>query len=518
MSDRFDVIVVGGGHNGLTAAAVLARKGKRVCVVEREALTGGMARTVDYAPGARGPEIAHLLYNLSPAVAKELKLSLDTRDLPTIALSPDGRHVEIAGGDLRFADGTAHPEAGAFAALHRRLVTFAGVLGQLSDAPPPSLADGLANMASLRDLGGMAKLGLDVKRMGREDMREFLRVILSNAYDLILDDLSDGPVAGALAADAVRGGWSGPRGPGSVFTLLYRMGQGGGAHLPIGGMGAVSSALETAATQAGVTMRCGSGVASVTVEDDRVRGVTLVDGTVLEARAVLSSLGALATMRLAGPAHFDIEATRRLRKMRARGTVAKLNLVLSAAPDMPGLTEAQRAGRLIVAPSATHVETAFNAVKYGRASEAPVLEAVIPSLTDPSLCEGGKHVLSVVAQYAPFEPEGGWTDTARDALRDSIVTTLKPYMPDLETLIESSDLLTPDDIARRTGAPGGHWHHGELSLDQLLTVRPVNGMSRYAFGVEGFYLCGASAHPGGDVTGSPGRNAARKLLADGVPA
>ncbi|MCR8827490.1 phytoene desaturase family protein [Pseudosulfitobacter koreensis] len=509
MTDTYDAIVVGAGHNGLTAATVLARRGKRVCVVEKSGQAGGMARTVDYAEGARGPEIAHLLYNLSPKVAKDIALRVETRKLPTIAMSPDGKHVEMAGDTLRFADGTAHPEAEAYAALRKRLVKFARLLGQLSDAPPPSLAEGLAG---LRDIGGLARLGLNVKRLGKQDMREFLRIILSNAYDLLLDDLADGPVAGALAADAVRGCWSGPRGPGSVFTLLYRLGQGGDVLLPMRGMGA----FETAAKDAGVEMRTRSTVASVMVEQDQVRGVTLDDGTILQAAAVLSSLAAPLTMQLAGARHFDIEATRRLQRMRAKGTTAKLNLVLSATPDMPGLSDAQKAARLIVAPSATHVESAFNPVKYGEASAAPVLEAVLPSLSDPSLCKDGRQVISVIAQFVPHAPDGGWTAAQRDDLSKRIIQTLEVHMPGLQDLITHSTLLTPDDIETLTGAPGGHWHHGELSIDQLLTVRPVNGLSRYSFGVRGYYLCGASAHPGGDVTGSPGRNAALQLLAEGV--
>ncbi|MGK7754873.1 MULTISPECIES: phytoene desaturase family protein [unclassified Roseovarius] len=514
MSARFDVIVIGAGHNGLTAATVLARKGKRVCVVEKAAQAGGMARMTDFGGGATGPEIAHLLYNLSPAVAKDTGVAFDAQPLPTIALSPDGFHAEIRGGTLRRAEGTLHPDASAFEALDARLVRFAALLGQLSDKPPPTIAEGLASMASLRDLGGLAKLGLNLKRLGRDDMREFLRIVLSNAYDLLLDELPDGPVAGALAADAVRGAFSGPRAPGSVFTLMYRMGQGCDAAWPMGGFGA----FEGAATGAGATLRCGTGVASVDVEGDRVQGVTLEDGTVLQAGAVLSSLGAEATMQLAGPAHFDIEATRRLRNMRTKGTAAKLNLVLSDVPDMPGLSDAQKAGRLIVAPSAAHVERAFDPVKYGRASDAPVIEAVMPSLTDPSLCGQGRQVLSAIVSYVPFAPEGGWTPAVRDDLTARAIDTLETYMPGLSGLIIHQTLLTPDDIAAATGAPGGHWHHGEMGIDQVLTVRPVNGLSRYAFGIGGYYLCGASAHPGGNVTGSPGRNAARRLLTDGIPA
>lgn len=509
MSGVFDAVVIGAGHNGLAAAATLARAGMRVLVVERAKTVGGMAKTVDWGTGAKGPEIAHLLYNLSPAVTSDLKLSLETCSLPTIALSPDGDHAVMDGASLTFAAGGMHPQAAEYAALHERLCRFAALLGQLSDKPPPSLAGGLA---SLRDIGGLARLGLGLKRMGKADMREFLRVILSNAYDLILDELPDGPVAGALAADAVRGAWAGPRSPGSVFTLLYRMGQGGGASLPIGGIGAVTDALARAATTAGAELRFGAGVASVEVEADTVRGVTLEDGTKIAAAVVLSSLAPLPSLHLAGAADFDVETTRRARKVRAKGTVAKLNLVLKSAPDIPGLTDAQTAGRLIVAPSGAYVESAFNPVKYGAVSKHPVIEAVIPSLTDPSLCDGGRQALSAIVQFVPHTPEGGWTDAGRAALTRRIIDTLATYMPGLPDLIEGETLLTPADIEHLTGAPGGHWHHAEMSIDQLLTVRPINGMARYAFGVSGLYLCGASAHPGGDVTGSPGRNAARRLL------
>lgn len=184
---------------------------------------------------------------------------------------------------------------------------------------------------------------------------------------------------------------------------------------------------------------------------------------------------------------------------------------------MPGLSDRQRAGRLIVAPSASYVESSFDPVKYGAPSHAPVIEAVIPSLTDPSLCTEGRQVLSALVQYVPHAPDGGWTIEKRKDLTQRVIETMESYMPDLSSRIERTKLLTPDDIADATGAPGGHWHHGELSFDQLLTVRPVNGLSRYALGVSGYYLCGASAHPGGDITGTPGRNAALRLLADGVP-
>lgn len=509
-----DVIVIGAGANGLTAAAVLAAKGRRVRVLERAERLGGMARNTELAEGVHGPEMAHLLYNLSPKVAKELSLksALKLHALADVALAEDGAHAVFDGDSVRLAGGAAHPEAEAFLALHRRLCRFAGLLGQLADRTPPEIAGGIAGLS---DLGALGRLGLDLKRMGKAEMREFLRILLSNVYDLLLEDLGDGPLAGMLAADAVRGAHMGPRSPGTVFSLMYRLGQGGRAHLPEGGMGAVTEALAEAARRKGADIRTGCAVAAVLTEGDTVRGVRLEDGSEIAASCVVSSLAAPVSMHLAGVANYDIEAARRLRHMRARGNVAKVNLVLGALPEVPGLSRAEMAGRLVVAGSVTAVERAFNPVKYGEMSEAPVIEAVIPTLTDRSLARDGRHVLSANVQFVPYDPAGGWTEHLRETLRARVTARLDAVLPGLSGRVEAAEILTPADIEARIGAPGGHWHHGELSLDQLLTVRPVNGLARYRFGPRGYYLCGASAHPGGDVSGAAGRNAARQVLKDG---
>ncbi|MFY0311553.1 phytoene desaturase family protein [Leisingera sp. D0M16] len=517
----YDAIVIGAGHNGLAAAATLARKGKSVCVIEKNASTGGMARNITLAGGIQVPEIAHLLYNLHPKVKKELGLGsarapLEVRDLPTVSLSEDGNHAVIRGSQAELADGRPHPEAAPFAELMRRLTLFAGLLGQLSTKSPPSLEGGLASLDTLTELAGLAKLGLDLKRMGKKDMREFLRVLLSNAYDLILDDLEDGPLAGALAADAVRGAFAGPRSPGTVFSLMYRLGQGGGAQLPVGGMGTVTAAFEAAARAAGAEIRTGTGVARVLTENDRAAGVVLEDGTEISARAVLSNTGPMPAMMLAGAEHYDVEAVRRMRNQRCKGTAAKVNLVLSGAPEFTGLRPELAAGRLLIAPSATYVERAFNPAKYGEMPKNPVIEAVIPSLTDPALIKDGQHVLSAVVSSVPYGLEGGWDEAAREKLSTVTLATLEKYAPGIGALVTECQVLSPACIEARTGAPGGHWHHAEMGIDQILTVRPANGMAHYRFGPEGYYLCGAGAHPGGDVTGLAGRNSALQLLKDGV--
>ncbi|MBW7920783.1 MAG: NAD(P)/FAD-dependent oxidoreductase [Rubellimicrobium sp.] len=511
--DAFDVVLLGGGHNGLSAAITLARKGRSVCVLERGDRTGGMARSTQIALGVEAPEVAHLLYNLGPRVARELGVAdlLETPPLPTVSLAPDGRHVVIEGDAARFADGTAHPDARAFTELSARLRRFAGILARLSLKPPPELDGGLTDMATLGELAGLARLGIDLKRLGRRELREFLRIVLGNAADLVLDEMPDGPLAGALCADAVRGNHVGPRSPGTVFNLMYRLGNGGAPRLPRGGMGALGEALERAARAAGADIRTGCEVARIMVADDRVTGVELRGGAVIAARAVLSSAGPLQTMVMAGVGHFDIEPLRRLRNLRCKGTVAKVNLLLRGAPAVTGLPDDMAPARLLVAPSVQAVERAFNPVKYDELPVAPVLEAVLhPPAGD------GRCVLSVNVQHIPHTPAGGWDDAARDGLTGRTVAQLAAHMPGLAALVETAQLLTPADIEDRFGAPGGHWHHGEMGIDQILTLRPANGLAGYRLGVRGLYLCGAATHPGGDVTGLPGRNAARQLLGDGI--
>ena len=513
---QFDALVIGAGHNGLAAAATLARKGKSVCVIERTDTPGGMCRQTEL-DGASVPQIAHLLYNFNPVVAKELGVStlLQCDPLPTLSLDPDGRHVEINDGQVRHADGSPHPKAAAYATLQHRLERYAGLLAKLSTRPPPSLEGGLASLSTLTEVAGLARLGLDIKRLGKSEMREFLRVLLSNIYDVALDELEDGPLAGAMAADAVRGNFLGPRSPGTVFNYMYRLGNGGTPRLPKGGMGSVVQTLVGAARSGGGDLRCGVGVSRILVEKDQVQGVELEDGTILTAPVILSSAGPMQTMQMAGLSHFDTEMTRRARNIRSKGTVAKLNLLLSGPPEFIGLSDEQTVGRLLIAPSAEYVERAFNPVKYGALPSAPTIELIVPSLRDASLTGDGRHVLSALISFVRHTPEGGWTPSNRATLQKTIMQTLAPYAPNLAGLVSHAELLTPADVEAQTGAPGGHWHHADMGVDQVLTVRPMEGASRYHLAVEGLYLCGAAAHPGGDITGAPGRNAALQALKDG---
>ncbi|MGF1627849.1 MAG: phytoene desaturase family protein [Kiloniellaceae bacterium] len=511
----YDAIVIGAGHNGLAAAGVLAGGGRKVLVVEKNSVPGGAAAGYDITLGFRAPRFAHLLHAWHPKLEKQLDLAAQgltfaRRDLPTLSLAADGHHVTLEGRAARFLDGTAHPSAEAFADLHERLSRFAGVLaGKLLKTPPQ------LQRPDWRDLGGLAKLGLDLRRLGAVEAREFLRVLLSNARDVILDEIADGPLAAALALDAVMGGHIGPRSPGTALSLLYRLAQGGGRHLPQGGMAAFCDALAHAAKVKGATIRCNAAVAAVTVENDRATGVCLAGGESLSAPLVLSSLDTQTTLRLTGIEHFDAETVRRIRHIRCKGVTAKVNLALSDLPAFEGIDPAALAGRILLAPSVQHLESGFDAAKYGELPPQPALEIVIPSLSDTSLVDGGGHVMSIVVQYAPYHLQGGWGEAAREKLGNTVLDLVEGHAPGLRSLIVARDVLTPVDIERETGAAGGHWHHGELAVDQMLSLRPVNGLARYALPVGGLYLCGAAAHPGGDIIGAAGHNAARQAMREG---
>lgn len=487
-------VVIGAGVNGLTAAAALARKRVTVTVVERADAPGGMAA------GAGGPaELAQFVRGPHEAALAELGLSRDDLRLdppvPTIALDPEGRHALIDAQGLRLADGGAHPDAAAHAALVDRLTRFAGVLAPLLVTAPPRLG-GWASRAGVAQMSRLGRMGLDLRRLGKPDMREFLRIALSNAADVLLDALPDGPAAGALALDAVLGCRMGPRSPGTVVTLLYRLMQ-GPAHRPEGGMAGLAQRLARAAAAQGAEIRYGAAVEAIEVEGDRACGVRLADGRI-PVGAVLSSLGALPTLRLAGAAHFDAETCRRARQIRAQGVTAHLSVDLASMPSLPGRASLDGA-RLVLAPSVAAVERAVDPVKYGEVSRAPVLEAALTPA-------GQGARLSASIQYVPHDCDD------RDAVAHAALDALSAALPGIEPAGEPQVLL-PAEIERITGAPGGHWHHGEVSLDQLLTLRPANGMAQYGTGLPGLFLCGAGAHPGGDVAGLPGRNAALAALA-----
>jgi phytoene dehydrogenase-like protein len=396
-----------------------------------------------------------------------------------------------------------------------RMRRFAAVLAEADGAIPPRLATG-----RWRDNLALVRLALRLRGLGRDDMRELLRIGAINIHDVLHEEFAHAGVMGALALDAVLGTHMGPRSPNTVLTFLHRLaGQvtGAGTAIVDGGLHGYIAALERAAVAAGAEIRCSAAVTGITTDARGVTGVRLVDGTCIAAPLVCSSADPKTTfLRLVGERSLDAGFARRIHNLRARGTAAKLHLALRDLPQFPGLPAAALAGRLVIAPSPDDLERAFDAAKYGACSAQPALEITIPTLHDPTLAADGMHVLSAIVQYAPARLRGGWTGDAHAACREQAIERIARYAPGLRAQIVAAELLSPADLESEFGAVGGHWHHAELALDQFMMLRPVPGAAQYATPVPGLYLCGAGAHPGGGISGLPGRNGARAALARGV--
>jgi phytoene dehydrogenase-like protein len=491
-----DVIVIGAGPNGLAAAHRLASKGAKVIVLEATDTPGG------------GAGLAHLSYNLDPRVDSAMNLSAlglewSATNLATTALSPDGNHLRLEGPvGARLSGDVPDADREAWASLRARLLRFAAVLSPLNQMPPPRIAKGVGN-----PLRKLAMIGVRARMLGARDFRELGRILLTNVHDLLNDELSDPQLKGALAFDATLGGWLGPRSPNSVLPWLVRLsgqtaGVQGALGLPKGGMAALGAAMGRAVQAQGVTLRCAARVARIIVEGERVAGVTLAGGEELRAARVVSSLAPKTTLlSLVGPRHLDAGLFTRARHLKARGGAAKLHLTLRALPDFRG---ANPKDRLLITGSEHDVERAFNPVKYGRVPDHPALEIVIPTAHEGSA--DGKHQLSAIAQFAPHAPAD--RDAARSEMLAACLAQLEAHAPGIGALIDRAELLMPYDIEAAFGLPGGQWHAGELSVEQMLFLRPLPGIAQYQGPIPGLWFASAGCHPGGGVSGTPGWNAA----------
>jgi phytoene dehydrogenase-like protein len=508
---RYDCIVIGGGHNGLVCAATLARGGRKVLVLEARPQVGGAASTSEFAPGFQVSACAHLLHLMPADLIRELELEShglrwSARAMPTTALLPGGTPLAVNGSGLSTAD------AAAYAAYGARMCRFAEALAPLLARVPPRLGT-----ADWSDRWALLGLGWQIRKLGRRDMRELLRIGGMNVFDLLEEHFESDLLKGALGFDAVLGTNFGPRSPGTVLTLLYRLAAehaGGAAALsqPAGGMGAVCEALAKSAARAGAVIRTASPVARILVEADRAVGVQLESGERIAAAAVASSADPKTTfLKLLGARHLDTGFVRRVRHFRAQGLAAKLHLALDREPRFIGVDAAGSAGRLLLAPSLRYLERAYNHAKYGEYSAAPALEVTVPTINDPGLAPPGKHVLSAIVQYAPYALKAGWPNE-RQRFTDLCIDMLESVAPGLRGSVLGAQLLTPVDIEREVGIDGGHWHHGDLAFDQFFMVRPVPGAAQHRTPLPGLLLCGAGCHPGGGVMGTAGRNAAKQLM------
>ena len=525
-----DAIVIGAGHNALVTAAYLAKAGKRVLVLERRGHVGGAAETAELG-GARVPRLADTVGRIRPSVVKELDLRshglrLVAPDVRVFAPQPDGRAIALWADQARTVAGLrawSEHDADAWPDFDRLVRSLGRFLADLAAETPPDVkAPGIGDA-----LTGL-KLGRTFRGLGKHDSHTILRVLPMAVADFVAEAFETDALQAAIAWRGVRHSFLGPWSAGSTAILLGDgAGNDGGAAgqtvYAIGGPGALSEALASAARAAGAEIRCDADVVAITSRDNHATGVALASGEEILAPVLVSGLDPKRTLvELADPVTVGPSMRWRAGNYRTPGVVAKVNLVVDRLPRFTaaaGDDEQLLRGRILAAPGIDAIERAFDAAKYGRTSDTPVLEATIPSLVDPSLVDGapdGTHVVSVSAQYAPYRlRDGSWDDGGRgDAFADRVVEVLDQLAPGFASSIRAREVITPLDLERDYGLSGGHPLHGEQALDQFFLWRPFLGSGRYRLPIDGLYLCASGAHPGGGITGQPGQNAAREILSD----
>lgn len=511
----FDAVVIGAGHNGLVAATVLAQAGRSVLVVEASEHIGGGARTVEFAPGYRTSGLAHIVNRLDPYVVRQLKLDRRVTSgdpMPSVVLSLDKGPAVLRGAYGEMLDGVTEAEVRAFQEMKRKLLFQAGILKRFLKRTPPKIGG-----ITIRDLKDFGLAGLSLLSRGREEGRDFLRMMLMNVADVVDEYLTDDRLKALVSFDATLGIHLGPRSPTSLLGFYYRLigeanGKAGGQFLPVGGMGNLADALAASARSAGVTIRTSTPVRRILSRHGVASGLELEGGETIIAPVIVAAIHPkTAFLDLADPVEVDTRFKTQIRHIRSNGNVAKLHLALNAIPSFTGVSAADHRGRLVIARSVRHVDEAFNPAKYGEFSPDPVMEITLPSLSDPSLAPNGGCTLSALVQFAPYGLKQGW-GAGKPAFEEVILGTLERYAPGIRDSIVASELLTPVDIEARYHMPGGHWHHGELQVDQLLINRPVDQAAGYSTPIEGLYLASAGAHPGGGISGLPGLLSARHIL------
>jgi phytoene dehydrogenase-like protein len=517
-----DVIVIGGGHNGLITAYYLAKAGFRPLVLERNAQVGGAAVTDEFHPGFRCSTLAHTAGPVRPDIVRDMQLEkhglrMITPGICVTALTPDGRALSVYEDTGKSAQEIAtfsQKDAAKYPEFQQSLVKISKVIGDALATTPPNIDD-----PSRTDLWGMLQTGRAIRKLGKKDMFRLLRWGPMAVADLASEYFETELLRAVIAARGVFGTFLGPWSAGSALVLLIRAAAdphpAGSATFAAGGMGALTQAMASAAKAAGAEIRSSAEVIEIRVQNGTATGVLLSTGEQIDAKAVISNADPKRTLlKLTDPIHLSPDFVQKLQHYRGNGTVAKVNLALSALPQFAALKNGAATalkGRIHIGNEIDYLERAFDECKYGNFSKQPYLEVTIPSLTDPTLAPEGKHVMSIYMQYAPYKLKGDW-ERERKALGQTVVKTLAQYAPNLPELILTHQIITPLDLEEKYGMTGGQIFHGDLALDQFFTMRPLLDWARYRTPIENLYLCGSGTHPGAGLTGGSGANAAREIL------
>lgn len=532
-STSSDVVIIGGGHNGLVCAAYLAKSGLKVTVLERRHVVGGAAVTEEFHPGFRNSVASYTVSLLNPKVIGDLELHahglrIVEREIVNFLPLPNGRYLKSGAGRTKaeVAKFSAR-DAERLDAYHARLDAVADVLRSVVlQTPPNAAAEG---WHVLPELLRAAPLGRRIGKLGQEDRRELLDLLLKSAGDYLDSWFESEPIKALYGFDGIVGTYQSPYAQGTAYVLLHHAfgevnGRRGVWGHAIGGMGAITQAMARCCAARGVEIRTDAGVREVIVENGRAAGVVTEAGEAIRASMVVSNLNPkLLFTRLIDPAALEPDFLRRISNWRSGSGTFRMNVALSELPDftcLPGKRRAEHhTSGIIIGPSLAYMDRAFIDAKTHGWSQEPIIEMLIPSTLDDSLAPPGKHVASLFCQHVAPElpkdfPGGGSWDDHKEKVADLMIATVDRYAPNFKASVIARQVLSPLDLERTFGLLGGDIFHGALSLDQIFSARPMLGHADYRSPVPGLYMCGSGTHPGGGVTGAPGHNAAREILRD----
>jgi phytoene dehydrogenase-like protein len=525
VGERYDAIVIGGGHNGLTAAAYLARAGLKTVVLERRHVLGGAAVTEEIFPGFRFSVASYVVSLLRPEIIRDLDLprhGLEILPLDGTFTPLDGDYlwrVNDHGRTMREIRRWSIPDAEAYEEYGQLMADMARFVKPLLSVTPPD--PGRIRPAEWLPLAGMVKAWRALSDRKRD---VFVQLMTMSAVDFLEQWFETDPLIATVASSGIIGTFQGIRSPGTAYVLLHHyMGEIDGAFrawgIPRGGTGGVSNAIANAARSLGAEVRCQAPVASLLVDGDRVTGVALESGEEIQAQSVLSSIDARQTfLKLTPSGALDRSFVDEVGRFRFRGSSGKVNLALDAMPDFSCLPNSETTehlrGAIAFSPSVDAMERAYDDAKHGSYSRKPFIDMVIPTMVDPWMAPPGKHVISCFVQYAPYHLADGaeWDDATRDAFGETVIDTIEERVPDIRKLILHRQVLTPLDMERTFGLSEGNIFQGELSLEQLFFNRPVPGWSAYRTPLRSLWMCGSAVHPGGGIMGAPGRIAALEVV------